>query len=621
MSVSLAGIVADDASVASAPSHVVPLDRQLSRRKRRSKRRFTVARTVWAGCAVALTACSHPAEPAATLAPDIGKRVVAEHGAVASAHPLASEAGLSILRAGGNAVDAAVATAFAVGVVEPEMSGLGSGGAMLVWTQHDRRAEYLDFYPSQPIASFRAAHELGRDASAPLRVVGVPGNVAGLLLAQKRFGRLTREQVMAPAIRLAEDGYPMYPVLNSMIERDSALLARDSVGRALYLPKGHALSLGEHFANPLLARVLRNIAAEGPKGFYEGWVAQDVVAHMNRGGHPVTLGDFARYEPTWKRPLCTAYNGRVLLSAPPPEGGMQVLATVALLEPAKAVALGLPTRDARAFDLFTSALRIGQSVNRANGDPRWEPVPARGTVSAEFAARRATEVGTGHAAASEPTVDAHPYDGAAQPAACTAFDAYAAATAMAGTPGGDDGPSGGETTHISVVDKDGNAVAVTVTNSSVFGSGSAVDGFFLNNSGATITQAELDRPNAPAWLTRITTIAPTLAIRDGSVEMVVGSPGGGRIPTAIAQTIWYVIDYGLDPLAAVRMPRISPNAGNPNVEVEDGFDPAVLAAASTMGYVPTPPGFEYARIYMIVRRGGAWIAVADPRHDGQARGY
>src|SRR6185437_6474231 len=172
-----------------------------------------------------------------------------------------------------------------------------------------------------------------------------------------------------------------------------------------------------------------------------------------------------------------------------------------------------------------------------------------------------------------------------------------------------------------VVDKDGNAAAVTVTNSSVFGSGAAVDGFFLNNSGATINQAELDRPNAPAWLTRITTIAPTLVLHDHAVEMVIGSPGSGRIPTAIAQTIWYVLDYHLDPLAAVRMPRIQPNANNTTVEVENGFDPPVLAAARSMGYAPTPPGFEYARIYMVVRRNGEWIGVADPRHDGQVRGY
>jgi len=300
---------------------------------------------------------------------------------------------------------------------------------------------------------------------------------------------------------------------------------------------------------------------------------------------------------------------------------MQLLETVELLDPGRAAALGLPTRDARAFDLFVSALRVGQTANRWNGDPRWQPVPARGVVSDGFAAARRGEIGTGRAADSVSAREARAFDAAPSPATCAAFDPYGAAPAVAATPPEDHELSGGETTHISVVDRDGNAVAVTVTNSSVFGSGAAVDGFFLNNSGATISQADLDRPNAPAWLTRVTTIAPTLVLRDGQVEMVIGAPGGGGIPLAIAQTIWYVIDYGLDPLAAVRMPRITPTARSPKVAVEAGFDPAVLAAARTMGYVPTPPGFEYARIYMVARRNGAWVGVADPRHDGQVRGY
>jgi gamma-glutamyltranspeptidase/glutathione hydrolase len=574
-----------------------------------------------AAALVNIAACARPAAIAPTAAPDLGKRVVATNGVVASAHPLASEAGLTILKQGGNAIDAAVATAFAIGVVEPEMSGVGGSGAMLVWREGERKVDFLDFYAAQPIASFRAAGVTGRDSTAPMLVVGVPGNVAGLLLAQERFGRLTRAQVLAPAIRLAENGYPMYPVLAFMLGRDSADLSRDSVARALFFPQGPMLRIGEHFANPALARVLRTIADSGRKGFYEGWVARDVVGRMNRGGHPVRAADFAAYEPVWRRPLCTTYDGRVLLSAPPPEGGLQVLETVKLLDPAKAKAYGLPTRDARALDLFASAMRVGQTANRQNSDPRWEPVPARGAISDSLVARRSAEIGSGHAAARVAPVDASPFDAAPSPGECAPYDPYGAAPAVTATSQGDEGPSGGETTHISVVDRDGNAVAVTVTNSSTFGSGAAVDGFFLNNSGATISKADLARPDAPAWRTRITTIAPTLVMRDGNVEMVVGSPGGGRIPLAIAQTIWNVLVYDLDPLDAVRMPRITPSAANARLELESGFDPPVLGAARAMGYELTPPGFEYARIYMIARRGGAWIGVADPRHDGQVRGY
>ena len=581
-----------------------------------------LAATSLAATAVAFSACAHPvAAPAPTLAPDLGKRAVGSNGMVSSAHPLASEAGLTVLREGGNAVDAAVATAFAIGVVEPEMSGVGGSGAMLVWMAKDRRADFLDFYAAQPIASFRAANAVGRDSTTPMRVVGVPGNVAGLLLAQERFGTLTRAQVMAPAIKLADEGFPMYEVLASMIGRDSADLSRDAVASAIYLKNGRVPALGEHIANPALAGVLRTIAAQGRRGFYEGQVAADVIARMNRGGHPVTTADFARYEPVWRRPLCGSYGDRVLLSAPPPEGGLQLVETVKLLDPARLTSLGLPTKDARAFDLFVSAMRVGQTANRVNYDPRWRTVPARGLISDAFVAARAGEVGAGTAAASVKPIDALTYDAAPSPAACSAFAPYGAAPVSATTASGDEGPSGGETTHISVTDGDGNAVAVTVTNSSVFGSGAAVDGFFLNNSGAAITRAELDRADAPAWLTRITTIAPTLMLRDGKVELVIGSPGSGRIPLAMAQTIWYMVGYGLDPLEAVRMPRLTPSAGNADVEVESGFDPSVLAAVRAMGYRPEPPGFEYARIYLVARRGNAWIGVADPRHDGQVRGY
>ena len=581
-----------------------------------------LAATSLAATAVAFSACAHPvAAPAPTLAPDLGKRAVGSNGMVSSAHPLASEAGLTVLREGGNAVDAAVATAFAIGVVEPEMSGVGGSGAMLVWMAKDRRADFLDFYAAQPIASFRAANAVGRDSTTPMRVVGVPGNVAGLLLAQERFGTLTRAQVMAPAIKLADEGFPMYEVLASMIARDSADLSRDAVASAIYLKNGRVPALGEHIANPALAGVLRTIAAQGRRGFYEGQVAADVIARMNRGGHPVTTADFARYEPVWRRPLCGSYGDRVLLSAPPPEGGLQLVETVKLLDPARLTSLGLPTKDARAFDLFVSAMRVGQTANRVNYDPRWRTVPARGLISDAFVAARAGEVGSGTAAASVKPIDALTYDAAPSPAACSAFAPYGAAPVSATTASGDEGPSGGETTHISVTDGDGNAVAVTVTNSSVFGSGAAVDGFFLNNSGAAITRAELDRADAPAWLTRITTIAPTLMLRDGKVELVIGSPGSGRIPLAMAQTIWYMVGYGLDPLEAVRMPRLTPSAGNADVEVESGFDPSVLAAVRAMGYRPEPPGFEYARIYLVARRGNAWIGVADPRHDGQVRGY
>lgn len=538
---------------------------------------------------------------------------------VTSASPYASEAGLAVLRQGGNAVDAAVATAFAIGVAEPEMSGVGGSGAMVIWTQASHQVDFLDFYAAQPTASFKAANAVGRDSTAPLRIVGVPGNVAGLLAAHEKYGRLPRATVMAPAIRLAEEGYPMYQVLADFIAMDSMQLEANPVARALFWHDGHIVRMGDHYANPQLAAVLRRIAAQGRDGFYRGETARAVISRMNAGGHPATLEDFADYQPNWRRPLCTNYRGEVAFSAPPPEGGMQVLTSLSLLERFDMKSLGLPTSSPRAFDAMASAMRIAQVSNRVNSDPRWQMVPARGMISDAFASTWADVVGTGHAADTLRAHDARQYD-ATTPAACAPYDPYPAATAAAEQEGPLH-PAGGETTHIAVVDNDGNAVSVTVTNSSAFGSGVAVLGFFLNNSGWLFRPGDFTRPDAPAWRTRVTTIAPSIFLRDGRVQMVVGSPGGGRIPLAMAQVISYVIDYGLDPLEAVRMPRMYPMARSTRVEIENGFEPSLLGGIRAMGYDPVPQGFGYARLYLIVREGSHWVGAADPRHDGEVRGY
>lgn len=585
--------------------------------------RLTIAVTAVITVITTVTACAPTSRPSVTLAPDLGKRLVATHGMVTSAQPLASEAGLEILRQGGNAVDAAVATAFAIGVVEPEMSGLGGGGAMLIWQQAKHRADYLDFYSSQPVAAFIAANATAPDSAAPLRGTAVPGEVAGLLAAHERFGRLPRAAVLAPAIRIAEQGYPLYQVLAEMIELDSTRMGRDSVARSLFWAGGHRATPGDRIVNPVLAADLRRIAAEGRSGFYEGPIARAVVARMNRGGSPVRLTDLPGYTPVWRRPLCAVYRGHVILSAPPPQGGVQMVSSLELLEPYDMRAIGYPTQSPHAFDVFVSAMRSAQRGPR-NDDPRWTAVPARGAVSQAYAASRRGEVGTGHPADTIPAGNARAFDSAPAPAACQPFDPYPAASAVAAPAGSasDIGPSGGETTHISVVDADGNAVAVTVTNSSVFGNHAGVLGFFLNDSGIPYFKADaLARPGAPTWHTRASTIAPTLVMDGGNVRMVVGSPGGGRIPLALMQDISYVLDYGLDPLEALRMPRMYPSGTSRRVELEGGFDPTLLLGARNMGYLPTAQSFGYARLYMIERVGDHWVGAADPRHDGQVRGY
>jgi gamma-glutamyltranspeptidase/glutathione hydrolase len=584
-----------------------------------------------------------------TRAPDLGKRAVGTRGAVTSAHPLASEAGLRMLQAGGNATDAAVAAAFAIGVVEPEMSGVGGGGALLAWHQNAGRADYLDFYPAQPVERWRGVRA---DSTVPLRIAAIPGHVAGLLAAHARFGRLPRAQVLAPAIALAESGFPLYPVLADFMVRDSVRLGRDPIARTIYWRGGRQLALGDTVRNPQLAEVLRRVAAEGRDGFYRGTTARELVARLSAGGHPATLEDVAAYEPQWKRPLCTAYRGRVVLSAPPPMGGLQFLHSLELLESGSLASLGLPTRRGEAFDLMASSLKVAILAHAGNDDPRWAAIPARGLVSDAFAAGWRDVVGAGRAADSLRARDARPHDTvvasgclphAPYPQVAAAPAAPQGAAAALSTPRDvgtrdagtrdlgtrdaatdfavHDSTSGGETTHISVVDADGNAVSVTVTNSSSFGAKAMASGYWINDSGWWPRSPSAIPAQLPAaWRTRITTIAPSVLLRDGRVELVVGSPGGGRIPFAMAQAVAYAVDFDLDPLDALRMPRLYPASGR-QVEVEGGFEGEVLAHARAMGYQPIPPAFGYARVYLIARRGGRWVAAADPRHDGQARAY
>ena len=581
-----------------------------------------------------------------TVSPaDEGKRAEGARGMVTSANALASEAGAEVLRAGGNAVDAAVATAFAIGVVEPQMSGIGGSGAAVVWMTRERKPANLDFYAAQPADAWKghttaapvaqAGQATGELAGAPprppgdLSVVAIPGNVAGLLTLLEKYGTLPRERVMAPAIRLAEEGFPVGQILAGFIESNAAKLKPFPKALALYFPGGQPLGIGNVLRNPELADALRRIARDGRAAFYEGPLAEEVIATLNAGHHPASLGDLKAYEPHWKRPLCTEYHGRVVLSAAPPENGLQVLHTLELLEPFNLKALGLPTQSAAAFDVLVSALRVGGADSRGNGDPNWVTVPANGLVSAGFAAERKALVGT---KAPQPTIaagNAATFDQAAAPSACAAYEPYGPAPQVPTTPslapvpdpvGERSSEPSGETTHLSVVDKDGNAVALTQTNSSVFGSGGFVHGFFLNDSGFRFTDDNINAPSRSRWRIRTTTIAPTIVLRNGQVQMVVGAPGGGRIPTEVTQVMVYVLDYGLDPLDAVKMPRVFASPQDLRVQMEHGFTPQLLREVREMGYQPIPPSPEYARLYMIVRHGNTWVGVADTRHDGQPRG-
>lgn len=677
--------------------------------------------------AVVLAACrpaSPPPAPVPGMAtPEItggpemaalGKRGEAVRGMVASAHPLASEAGVEMLRRGGNAVDAAVAAAFAVGVVEPMMAGIGGSGGMLIWWHPERRAEYLDFYSRAP------AGAAGREPP-----VGIPGAVAGLLAAHERFGALERQVVLEPAIRLAAEGFPVSVLLARTIAEDSAKLAQVRRAREIFWPRQRPLAPGELLVQPELAATLRRIAAYGRAGFDQGPVADEVVRVLREHGSAMTVEGLAGFTPLWKRPLCGEYRGRVVLSAPPPQSGVQIILGLHLLEPYDLAALGDPTRSADAFTVLAGALRTAAADRIAwNADPEYVEVPAAGLATGGYARQRAAAMprpGVSSGSVPDRVAPGDPRDWDGMPASpgCARHEPYgpggyegrvirdrspwlagegAASRIAPGLAvsfdlpvakgggeatrlrvpgrgesadawladggsetsnvwmvdrGGDaaersvgyagretlrlsvvesGGGAGdlpvvdavGETTHLSVVDDAGNAVSLTYTQGVYFGSGLWAAGTFLNSAMEIFSADPSSRTALVPGAAPPSTTTPTIVLEDGRVRLVVGSPGGGRIPPATIQAMVYSLDYGLDPLEALRMPRMYPFPTSREVAVEQGFRAEALAGARQRGFAPRPmPPFSlyFGGVHLIEWRGGRWVGAADPRRDGEVRGH
>lgn len=588
--------------------------------------------------------CSTP-DTTGTNSSDLRKKQVAKEAMVSSAHPLASEAGLEMLRKGGNAVDAAVATAFALNVVEPNMSGIGGGGSMLIWNQLEKRADYVDFYSAKSADTYRNLEETPDDENDDefdLLSTGVPGTVAGLLDALEKHGTLNREEVMAPAIRYARDGFPVYLTLGQFILDNEEKLTRFNGTEKTFWPGGEPLSVGEILIQPELATTLQNISDEGRAAFYNSAITKKVVELLNNYGNPVTEQDFRDYEPQWqKKPLCGTYKDYVVLSAPMPQTGVFIIQALNILEKYDLHSIGTPTESAEAFDILTSTLRlsIADRIEYVT-DPNWENIPIEGLISKEYADSRSLLVGTGVAPNEIQAGNPQEFIAEDMSAACQQYislpkssessnedygDFVSTLSSGFGNdqfPAKDEAAGTGETTHVSIMDDQGNAVSLSTTLSPVFGSGAWVNGFVLNSSGYNFSNMEdTGLKSNHQYRVRASTISPTIILKDGKPVLVIGAPGGGRIPTAVLQNIIYILDYGLDPLDAVNMPRIFPSRDNSEVQIEVGFNHVVLSEVKEMGYDIQSLSQGYARLYLVYKKDDLLIGVSDPRHDGEPRGY
>jgi gamma-glutamyltranspeptidase/glutathione hydrolase len=522
---------------------------------------------------------------------------------------------------GGNAIDAFAATAFALSVTDVSQTGLGGGGALTFYDARTRRVEHLSFYPRSG-----AAAAWGTSDSATARLAGraaaTPGMVAGVVQAHAKWGKLSRAQVMAPAIRLARDGFIVSPLLARTIVASRAKLLADSLAAARFMPNGQPLRPGERLLQPELAATLEIIARDGAPGFYTGAVAEALSAKVKSRGGLIEVADLASYPVATLRPLCASWRGYVVLGAPPPMGGSPVLEMLQLADAAGLGSAGGYTEHPEVAVKLADVMRIANAdAGRWRGDPTSMYVPGRGLVQPGFAAVRATLLGaalTDTMTAGEP----NRFEQAAGSDPCAAFDPFPASTIAPTAP-----PAGAAsaeppsepvsfTSHLAVVDADGNAVSATTTVGVLFGSGVFTGGFFLNSAAANF-DARTRAPNRYAN----STIAPTLILDGSQVRLVVGAAGSQYIQPAIVQVTLRMLAYGEDPAMALAAPRIHASANTRDVEVEPGFPTSVYAALVARGYRPVSrvADISFGGVHAVfVAKNGLRIGVADPRRDGEA---
>lgn len=548
---------------------------------------------------------------------------------VSASQQQAAAAGAAILRAGGNAVDAAVAAGFALGVVDPSQTGLGGGGAATVWNAADRQVEHITFYGRAGERKEWAEADTGaRTAERAGRGAATPGMVAGLLTMHARFGRLPRSQVIAPAIALARDGFIVSPLLARTIASARERVAAEPSAAARFMPNGEPLRPGERLVQPELAALLELIAAAGPDAFYKSAFAERLAFHVQERGGLITVQDMATYEPQWVRPLCAMWRGYTVIGAPPPMGGAVVLEMLQLAEQAGVTRSDGYTESPETATSFAQLIRIAQIDGQQwRGDPAVMPVPARGVSSARYAAERAAQL-TGPLRDSMRAGDPWAADAEAPPAECAALNPYAAAPRPAGDGSRGDANVNGEiafdgisedssfTSHLSVVDEDGNAVSMTTTVGTLFGSGVWSDGVWLNSVGYNF-----DARTRGTNRFSNSTMSPTVLLDGNQVRLVVGAAGSQYIQPATAQVTVRMLAYGEDPAFALAAPRLHPNWTSLQVEVEPGFGPAVYAALVQRGFKPLSRVGDilFGGVHAVyVTPDGRTIGAADHRRDGFA---
>jgi len=569
----------------------------------------------------------------ATAAPPVAAvmhPVHASHALVASVHELASRAGVEIMRAGGNAVDAAVATGFALAVVHPQAGNLGGGGFMLIRLA-DGKMHFIDYREKAPAA---ATANMFLDPQGTVienasvvgyKAIGVPGSVAGMVYAEKKFGKLPLDQVVAPAIKLARDGFLL--TFDDTVDFHDQRLAKFPESSRIFQRDAHPYQPGDIFRQPELAQTLERIA-KNPDDFYHGEMARELAASVQKGGGLLTTDDLARYEVKEREPVRGTYRGYEIISAPPPSsGGVALLEILNILEGYDLAKAG--NRSAQAVHLTAEAFRRAY-FDRTEflGDPDFSKIPVAQLIDKKYGAAWRESIDPAHASVSK---------NLQRPAIFTELEQYAA---MHPQPG--EVREREHTTHYSVVDSDGNAVAVTTTLNDTFGSRVTAEGlgFLLNDEMDDFT-SKAGAPNLYGLIQGpanaigpdkrpLSAMTPTIVLKNGKLLLVLGSPGGSRIITTVANILMGVVDYGMNIQEAVNAPRFHHQWLPDVLHVEQWFSPDTVNLLRQMGHKVEfgvtvrriwEPDWSDGECIAIDQTNGDRLGASDERNNGKAIGY
>ena len=525
-----------------------------------------------------------------------------------------------MMQAGGNAVDAAVATGFALAVVHPQAGNLGGGGFML-FRAASGETHFIDFREKAPAAATEnmyldAQGNVIPDASTVgYKSIGVPGSVAGLVYGEKKFGKLTLEKVMAPAIRLAREGFPLaWEDAEDLKDED---LAKFSESKRIFQRDGKYYHTGDIFKQPELARTLERIA-KNPDDFYHGAMARELAAAVQKGGGLITAADLAQYEIKEREPIRGTYRGYDILSAPPPSsGGTALVEILNILEGYDLAKLG--NRSAASIHLTAEAFRRA-FFDRAEflGDPDFARIPVPQLIDKRYAAAWRESIDPNHASASKDLK---------RPANFNELERVAQHQSSAVLE-----PE--NTTHYSVVDADGNAVAVTTTLNDSFGSRVTADGLgFLLNDEMDDFASKQGVPNIYGLIQGpanaigpgkrpLSAMTPTIVLKDGKLFLVLGSPGGPTIITTVANILMGVVDYGLDVQEAVNVPRFHHQWLPDVIGVEDRLSPDTMNLLRTKGHtLHVAHSWGDGECILVDPKTSERLGASDGRNNGKAVGY